>query len=81
MLIEGKQKCEDCKKELEWVYQLPQRGGSSLKAETIPKDKIQLYSVTKSIEKDGYRVPLAGSVYCPECGHLNYVEVEDSSDK
>ena len=77
MKIERKHKCQSCKKEFEWFYQVPQRNGFGFpEAEEIPKDKALVHYVKKSIEKDGYKMPVELMIYCPYCDELNEIEVE-----
>lgn len=77
MKIEEICSCKHCKKNFEWFYQVPQRLGSRLDVEAIPNGKVGLYQITKSIEKDGYKMPLEAIVYCPECGKLNDIKIEE----
>lgn len=76
MKIERKHKCHGCNKEFEWFYQVPQRMSRNLEVEEIPKNKALVSSVKKSVEKDGYNIPLEVMIHCPHCDELNQINVE-----
>jgi hypothetical protein len=44
--------------------------------ETIPNNKVGIYYVIKSVEKDGYILPLKATIYCPKCGKLDELEIK-----
>lgn len=77
MKIERKNKCQYCGREVEWFYHVSQKLGSSLyDVETMPDNKTGVYRVEESIEKNGYKLPLKVTVYCPYCNCLNRYEVK-----
>jgi|GEM_PF-2866346 len=78
MLIEGKHICRYCNEAFEWFYLVPQKYNSSrlMDVETIPNNKVGIYYVIKSVEKDGYILPLKATIYCPKCGKLDELEIK-----
>lgn len=77
--IQGKEICKKCKKEFQWEYQVPQKLSSNLfDIESYSRDKASIYEVIKSIEKDGYKMPVEATIYCPHCGSLNTLEYKSS---
>lgn len=77
MKIEGKHNCEHCKESYEWFYQVPQSLGSRLEVEMIPRNKVGISKVGKSREENGYKIPLEANAYCPKCGTLNNINMEE----
>lgn len=73
MLLERKHKCEFCEHNFTWFYLVPQMIGTKLDIEEIPENKTWLYRVGETVDYKGYRYPVSGTVYCPECGRLNSV--------
>jgi hypothetical protein len=73
--LEGEYKCTFCDTEFSWYYIAPQwRNASVLDVETIPEDKIGLYQIIESVEKNGYKYPVSATVYCPKCDRLNKID-------
>ncbi|WP_238906646.1 hypothetical protein [Clostridium sp. YIM B02506] len=78
MRIGGEHTCKVCKRGFEWYYVVPQRINSNkFDVETITKDKMRLYEVYESVERDGYKFPKKASVYCKFCDNLNHIEIEE----
>jgi len=77
MILKDKHKCKYCGEEFEWFYQVPQKMECRLfDVETWPEGKVRLYRIGRSIERNGYLVPLNAEAYCPKCNRLNYIEIE-----
>ncbi len=45
--------------------------------ETWPEGKVRLYRIDRTVERNGYLVPVNAEVYCPRCDRLNYIEIEE----
>jgi hypothetical protein len=78
MVLEGKHKCNSCGFEIEWAYQVPQSisGSRLFDVNTISTNKAGLYRIGNTEERNGYKIPLDASLYCPECGNLNFIQIE-----
>ncbi|UAT29431.1 hypothetical protein K7T73_12555 [Bacillus badius] len=76
MLIRDKHECEKCEKEFEWYYQVPQLWGTGLTADFLPQDKSAASALGRSIEKNGYKIPLQVSARCTKCDHLNNFDIK-----
>ncbi|MGG0483062.1 hypothetical protein ABEY65_06650 [Priestia aryabhattai] len=75
MILEGKHTCEDCNKEFEWFYVVPEHMDSrTYGVVKIPKGK----QGVRVIEADKNRMPITVSAYCPvdECGYPNTFKIE-----
>lgn len=74
LLIEGKHTCQDCNKEFEWFYIVPQRYNEPINAYQLPRDKVGL----RVHEENKDRTPISGSAYCPNhnCGYNNIFELD-----
>lgn len=54
MLIEERQKCEECEKEFEWFYHVPQKWNTPFEAVVLPTGKAGVRKVVESVEKNGH---------------------------
>ncbi len=78
MLLEGEHKCDKCGHNIEWYHQAAQKMSSRIyDVDVLPEDKTGLYRVTENEEQNGYTIPKRASLYCPKCGELNYIEIND----
>ncbi|MDR4948112.1 hypothetical protein [Neobacillus cucumis] len=76
MMLEGIQKCQfdDCGKEFEWFYQIPDHIDQTLYSVHVqPKGKESLYQI---IDRDENRIPTKATAYCTHCDKLNTFEID-----
>ena len=77
MIIDDTHKCEFCGHDIMWAYQVPQKSSCYLfDVDTLPKDKVGLYRIGNTEERNGYKMPLDASVYCPQCNRLNSFKIK-----
>ncbi|WP_409275825.1 hypothetical protein V1499_09840 [Neobacillus sp. SCS-31] len=73
MMLEEKHLCENCNKEFEWYYIVPQHMSSGhFKTHVIPRNKSEVKHVNAHINK----VPTNVTVHCSNCDHLNTFDVD-----
>lgn len=74
MLIYGSIKCQNCKVDLEWFYNAPDKLSSgSIVAVTFPKDKIHA-NKTGSISQNKYLL----EIICNKCDNINRIEYQSN---
>ncbi|MDN4862809.1 hypothetical protein [Priestia megaterium] len=75
IILEGKHTCEECNKEFEWFYLVPEHMDSrSFEVARIPKGK----QGVRVIEEDKNRMPITISAYCADddCGTPNTFKID-----
>lgn len=77
MLLKGVEKCSKCNRDINWCYQVPQdaSGFNIYDCDVIPSKTMRLNPL-KSESVNGYRMPINGIVYCPECDEQNEVIIK-----
>lgn len=71
MIITDTITCQNCEKDINWYYQIPQRLSSRLEVDVIPRNKSKIF---RCVHKEDKLYDL--TCYCPKCDSSNTFEYD-----